>query len=327
MAPPISLSERAANEWLSSVEGPIKDKLTEMHAAGLITINPEHLPAHLLGDEEATGTNVVDLFKGLFKESKGPMSKVSAAVLDRAVAQLIPKPLQGIDVPQILAPKSFGGNELDDKSLTLWRNFRKDTREAASMSTTLRWVTNFHKKAGCIYTEAALVGNLHLVVPSSQVEYVMDLAHKGFSLQETFDALIFKAGTLLSESELRSEVEKIFNDTSDPIKALDLILELMTKSAGSATGVDAAVLGESRRFVKHIAGEELAAQVEGLFLHQPTRNYQSYHQTLTKNFFQALKKAAAKVHHVQGSSEEPEPRKVSSSDLLQAEMLNALDIE
>lgn len=299
----MSLTEKVSNYILSSADGDIKRELKKLIDSGAYKINPDNVPARYAYDP--AGTGFINAFRGVLAESKDPkLLELSEGQLCRDLQALsgapVEDPSQGSSRSRVMAPMCYGTEALSKEDLEAWYNWRKYSKDQASISQSLRFIVNYHSKNSNKFSEVSLLENLYVILPANLISQVMVMVDKGSSLQEVFDYCSCTHEPLMTDEMIRDKVETMLNSAKDPMQAINDLLPLLSKASGSKAEIDKALIQETRRFLKRLGGEPLMALIDAHVQHQKDRSFISFLTLLNDHFPAQIREAGKrkKVNNV-----------------------------
>ena len=316
------LAEKAATALLQGMSEDVKKEVTDLQAKGYVTINPENIPAAMSYDPQGVGLE--NSLKGLLSGTTVPALKnMSQAQLSRELQPLLVRDTpQGLGKTKILAPTQFGGKDLAAADLAAWRAFKKDSKDEAKMLQCLRFVVRYHTSHNNKFSEKTLVEHLYIVVPTKAINAVLEIASQGMSLQYLYNYCMLTYGQILSDEQIRTKVDDLLTNATDPIVALNMVLPLMQTCSGSPEATDLSCLAEARRFIRTRGGSEMVALIDAMFLHETDKSFITYLQVINDSFQETIRAASKKhkVHNVMAPEEVNQTDRLVQQELRLREM-------
>ena len=284
---------------------------------GLIP-NPEKVPAHLsFNKNDRSLSNIV---KGVIKGTD--LEDLTEGELKRIVQGMGSDPQDVVPEHYVKSPLEFGGVELGQKDLEIWRGHKKDVKETLTIEEGLNYVNKYHEKNGKKFSESSLIEYLHIALPNKVANFLNTLRNQKATLKEIYTQLCFRFGSAKSKTEVRDALFKITSSSNKNImEVLGHIFELTNNISSSIEEVDETCIQEARRYLKSVGAFQILATIECMFLLSKNRTYAEFYR-IAKTYFEEELSSKKRIHHVEEEREEKINLKQELSQVIHELKLN-----
>ena len=158
----------------------------------------------------------------------------------------------------ILPPVLFGTSNLTTEEESKLGSLRKDTKNAATLESCLRWALRFCKEHPHV-SEASIIASLHVLLPLHCLKDLEFLRmQQRCTLRSIFDYLQTHHASTKSRSEVFRSLSRLTAEVGDldPLSTLEKISHLLLQVTDDPVDCENAALRESLSYLKLILGEE-----------------------------------------------------------------------
>ena len=273
--------------------------LEEICEKGGLTVNEQYIPAsYKYEPEDQTALN---LFRGLIDAAgeKSTLANWSESALQNAVGTLQPKKKRTLPDHYVSAPIKFGTlEELDEKALKSFRDFKKDCGSKVSIEIVLEFINSFLQSKKNIYSEKAIIDNLHSILPHEALQYLSSMKKQNRSLADIYEFLCFHMGTHKSREMIAEELYQLAESKDPPLKVLEQMAKLLNLAGKDTETINTACINEARRFLKKTRGELIVAQIDAQMRIDDTNSFFDLFKIASQFFSHELGTNTKRMHEI-----------------------------
>ena len=163
----------------------------------------------------------------------------------------------------ISPPFVQGEKKMNPVEETRFSSLRKDTKNQASLESTLRWISQFSRDYPHV-SESSIISNLHSVLPLDTLKNLELLRMQGNSLRQIFLFLQTHFGSLKTPAEVFRSLNILTSTVGEdtPIQVLEKISQLLLQVSEDGDQCAKGVLRDSLRYLKLILRPETFLMLE-----------------------------------------------------------------